>query len=1216
MKFVVPSGEKRDAGIWAGTIAVFCEPLFILFSIRPAHRLARFLMIVMCAPSLAQLQIAQDPKKPEDDKTFQTVRRSAQPIEKLESGTSLGGNLADGQAKMYEVALETNQYIAVVAKPVGIDISVSFLDPHGRRLVQLQSPYGSQGTVLAFCVASETGNYVVLVEPTETEAPRGTYELTLSELRPSREPDMKRFEAERGVADGQRQVQLGTADSKKKAVELYEGALFIWRLVKDAPGEAETLCALAGLYSDRGDNRKALEALGPSIERFRFLGNREGETLALLQEAALYDDLGDGQKAMELANQALSLRQELGKSRDVAEALDQLGRLQQDAAEYPKALEYYNRGLPLAQAVHDRHLEASILTDIGVAYYYMDQDQKALQYYGLALPLVRILKDRLTEAQILSSMGSAYNELGEWNKSLECGTKALDLKRLAGNPESEAVTLGNLGWLYLHLGEKQKAMDSFLESVSIRRRIGDERGLAISLSYLGSAYSESGDWEQALRYNNEALSFARKVKDKLWESIILSNTGLELYHKHNLDAALDLYQQSLPLKKEVNDHDGEASVLDNIGKVYFDFGDYKKARDYFDQALAIARAFKFPRWDALVLHNIALLELKTGSAKEALEDFTQAAILGSELGNKEIEASAVYGKAQAQRDLKQFAEAAESMEEALRIVESLRTSLGSLSGRASYFASVREYYEFYVDLLMQFNDLSPGEGFDRRALAVAERARVRSLLDTLIEARVNLREGISPDLLSREHSLQELLDGKASRQMEILKGKHTQDQAAEVKQQIDELLVEYQQVEAEIRVKSPHYAALTQPHPLALGEIQEAVLDQDSILLEYFLGEQHSYLWAVTKTSAASIRLPGRVVVEAAAMRFYDQVSGRRLSSDAARELSSTLLGGVASELQRRRLLIVSDGALQYIPFAALPDPARRRLKERETPLVVGHEIVMLPSASAVAVLRRGARNRKDARTTLAVLADPVYDTNDPRLFNKGTRDKLEKNQTSDSTQPGIQMLGRDCAVGMPRLTFSRREGRAIASLVPAAERAERYGFAANLGALEDPQVAGARYIHIASHGCLNREHAELSGLALSLVDAQGRPQPGILRLHQVYGLKLASDMVVLSACETALGKDIKGEGLVGLTQGFLYAGASRVTVSLWSVNDLATADLMKLFYSGILLEKLTPPSALRAAQIQMLKQKRWQSPFYWAPFVIQGEWRGETVSSSAAIGE
>jgi CHAT domain-containing protein len=504
--------------------------------------------------------------------------------------------------------------------------------------------------------------------------------------------------------------------------------------------------------------------------------------------------------------------------------------------------------------------------------------------------------------------------------------------------------------------------------------------------------------------------------------------------------------------------------------------------------------------------------------------------------------------------------------------------------RARHFS----YYLDYVDVLM-------AQKQPELAFQVMERSLARTLLEMLAEAKVDIREGVSPPLLERERSLQRKLEEKSNERMEILEANPNQAQLTAINEEIGNLLNQYREVEEEIRSSSPGYAALTQPPRLSAKEIQQQVLDPDSLLLEYAIGEQRSYLWAVTSGSLSTFELPNRQVIESAARTLYDAMASGRSVQGAAAGLSQVLLGPVADQLGQKRLLIVGLDPLPRIPFAALPDPA----KGNRQPLILAHEIVNLPSASTLAVLRLEAGSRAPASKLLAVIADPVYEIDDPRMNSKPVH-----HAPGRYGHRAARRTARDCEIGFQRLPFSRREGMAVSALVPPGQRLEAYGFAAAVKTVEDPALSQYRYVHIASHSCVDKDRPRLSGIVLSLFDSQGKPQDGFLRLHQVYNLKLRADLVVLSACETAMGKEVRGEGLVGLTRGFMYAGASRVLVSLWRVNDRATAELMRLFYHAMLMDHLRPAAALQAAQIALRKQPRWRSPYYWAPFVLQGESR------------
>jgi CHAT domain-containing protein len=273
-------------------------------------------------------------------------------------------------------------------------------------------------------------------------------------------------------------------------------------------------------------------------------------------------------------------------------------------------------------------------------------------------------------------------------------------------------------------------------------------------------------------------------------------------------------------------------------------------------------------------------------------------------------------------------------------------------------------------------------------------------------------------------------------------------------------------------------------------------------------------------------------------------------------------------------------------------------------PLLVEHEIVNLPSASTLAVLRKELNDRKSVPKALAVLADPVFGTNDPRLKSSSPQASGTQPENSNINRRALERSATTANVSFNRLPFSRQEAEQILALVPTTERMQAFDFAANRAIATNPELQNYRIVHLATHGVLNSTQPELSGVVLSLVDEKGTLQNGFLQLRDIFNLNLPAELVVLSACETGLGKEVRGEGLVGLTRGFMYAGTPRVVVSLWSVSDRATSELMVKFYKKMLQDGLKPAAALRAAQIEMWQQKQWQAPYYWAAFTLQGEWR------------
>jgi CHAT domain-containing protein/tetratricopeptide (TPR) repeat protein len=922
-------------------------------------------------------------------------------------------------------------------------------------------------------------------------------------------------------------------------------------------------------------------------------------------------------------------------------------RSQRTAVSMKEAIEKYREALPFFQSSGDRYRQALILNTIGGVHAQSSEFRKALEYFGQALPLWRAVRDQIREASTLNNMGGAHDVLGDLQKALEYYGQARSLFREKGNQHLEANTLNNIGKVYQDLADWQKALDSYNQALPTFRAVGDQRREAIVLHNIGVAYYGLGEQEKALEFYRQALPLQRATGDKAGEADTLSSIGLSQVASGEMQRALEHYNQALLLRRAISDRVGEAFTLDYIGLAQAALGEREKALEYHQQALQVRRAAGDRRGEASALRNLGHVHTLLGQPQKALEHLGQALALFQAIGDDNGTARTRQNLARAERARGNLAEARQHIEAALSLFEQVRANAGGEQLRASYLASRQDAYQFYIALLMQMHRLEPARGHDAVALQTSERARARSLMEMLTEARADIRQGADAALLERERHLLQQLNAKAERLLPLRGRQSAQEQAAALNQEISQLEIEYQQVQAAIRQRSPHYAAITQPEPLSLKQIQEQLFDSETLLLEYSLGEEHSYLWAVTKDALASYELPKQEEINQSARQVYELLTARsrvvkgetppqkraRLAQaeaqlqEAARGLSQMLLGPVAAELGSKRLVVVADGALQYIPFAMLPAPKDEggRMKDEKKhpsslsphPLIVDHEIISLPSASTLAIQRRELAGRQPAPKGVAVLADPVFQITDARL-KKAASQKAEAGTESNKfvaakeTEAAATRIIEHLAeegqakdrLAIPRLPFTRQEAEQILAVAPGSAHLKAMDFQANRATALSPELSQYRYLHFATHGYLDSERPGFSALVLSLVDEQGRPQAGFLRANEVYNLKLPAELVVLSACQTGLGKEVKGEGLVGITRGFMFAGAARVAVSLWSVNDRATAELMAKFYQKMLKEGARPAAALRAAQVEMWKQKQWQSPYYWAAFVLQGEWQ------------
>ena len=816
-------------------------------------------------------------------------------------------------------------------------------------------------------------------------------------------------------------------------------------------------------------------------------------------------------------------------------------------------------------------------------------------------------------------------------QAIEKWKQALPLWQKVGEKKWEALTLTGIGRIYDNLSEKQQTLNYYNQSLPLWRQVDNKAGEALTLNNIGSVYDNLGDKQQALNFYNQSLPLSRQVggkQGKQQEATTLNNIGLVYDSLGDKQQARNFYNQSLPLSRQVGDKKLEAITLNNIGLVYYDLGDKQQARNYFNQSLPLSRQVGDKGGEAITLNNIGRVYEALGDKQQALNYYNQSLPLSRQVGDKSGEATTLYNIAKAERDRGNLQQALTQIKAAIDIIEDLRTKVDSQDLRTSYFASKQDVYKFYIDLLMQLHKKEPLKGYNALALHASESSRARGLIELLTEARADIRKGVDPKLLEEEKGLQLKIEARGKLLQELSNKPQTETAQENFKKELETLLTQRKELETQIRTSSPKYAALQYPQPLKLPQIQQQ-LDKDTLLLEYSLGEERSYLWAVTPNSIDSYELPKRKEIEKAATEFRNDLQyNTPVDSTAigATKLSKIILAPVADKLGKKRLVIVADGGLQKIPFAALndltPQPPSLRGKgelillpsptrggvggEVYQPLIVNHEIVNLPSVTAIASQRQDLKGRKSAPKTLAVLADPVFEANDTRITGKPTSivpnsDFRSQIEQSDLKR-GAKNLNRS---SWGRLNGTRKEANAILNLVPNSQHLQAFDFDANYNWVTNKQLSQYRFLHFATHGFADPINPELSGIVLSLIDKQGKPaDKGYLRLGDIFNLNFAADLVVLSACETGLGKDVNGEGLVGLTRGLMYAGAERVAVSLWQVDDAGTAELMQEFYTQMLKQGKSPTVALRAAQLKLWENSTWKNPYYWSAFTLQGEWR------------
>jgi CHAT domain-containing protein/Tfp pilus assembly protein PilF len=916
-----------------------------------------------------------------------------------------------------------------------------------------------------------------------------------------------------------------------------------------------------------------------------------------------------------------------------------LGFLRGKSPDRRQATEKLLTALEEARGAEDQELQALALTHLGLTEYELRRYAEAENWYLQAIAVWQALGDKQGEGRATNNLGAVFSRQSALHKAKPLYEQALACWRESGDFNGQGRATFNIGTIHQQSGERQQALDWYEAAIGMYQQGGAREPIAGVWNTIGLLYFEMGETQRALDFYARVLSFFRAAVERNPDvnreteiSRVLNDLG-EVYASMGREKeaeALSHFTQALAIREKTGDKYEAAMTLANLGLFHASAGRDGEARDCYERALAYARETRYRSLEAATLGHLGELMAPADPGKS--RDLYRASLaLNRELNRRDAEALTLYRLARLDLHQGYLVDARASIESAISLSEESRATIASQQLRSSFFATKQDYFELYIDVLMRMHGQMPGAGYDRLAIQASERSRTRSLLELLAETQVRLKTKSDPGLSDNAEALRRQIVQQSNHHFTLLRSRSSQPQeVAETEERIRSLTAEYDQAVTKMRAANPDYAALTAPRPLDWAQIQ-AQLDRDSILLQYSLGADRSYLWAVSSDSIERHVLPPRQQVKEAALRLYESLIAhqprpgdrqnpkqrfeRERNADRevwprAAHLASMLLGPVAEKLAGKRLVIVPDGALQIVPFNVLPVPRQVAavlgggLKEMPpVPLIVEHEIVYLPSVSTLSQQRKAPGAAGYTSRQIALFADPVFSAENPRTI-AGERSPV---RASPGRETPARAYHRD-GLSLGWLKYSAQEAANIEALSNRKASLFARRFDASRDAVLHAELKRYPIIHFSTHALFNDQHPALTGIVLSLYDRRGRQREGFLPLHDIYNLELAADLVVLSACQTALGREIRGEGMIGLTRGFFHSGARRVVSSLWMVDDSTTCDLMTRFYAAMWRQGKTPAAALREAQIglwrQLSNQPEKQSPYFWGGFILQGDWR------------
>jgi CHAT domain-containing protein/Tfp pilus assembly protein PilF len=920
-----------------------------------------------------------------------------------------------------------------------------------------------------------------------------------------------------------------------------------------------------------GNEDQALVLVEKAIDQWSRLSDPKGEARAYYLLGKIYRALDEYKQALTQLTYALSLQERDPDSADIVLTLLEIGTNNKLLESFEEALRHYQRALELASSQQDRCYSRCLMTmalnNLALLYKTTDDLEEAQEYYEQALVQARDCGDPRHLVIVLSNLGALTRDLGDPERAFEHYREALQAaNKLEDASGRRASLLNNIGVAYRRRGELQKALETYTQAFEAAQAqaVGKRIVETIAATNLGHLYSILGEEERAGELFDHAQRLWVGISPE-WEAWVLRKIGWFHESNNRYREALAAYESALEKDPRLQ---SQGNLLQGMGRTRLRLGEAEKALDLLRRALRLQIESRNLAGEQSTHNDLGDTYIALEQLSEADEALQNALRLAQQLADP-------YREMYTRSSLANLARAQDDLDEALyqrmlvlEAIESLRMEVAEPEYRASFLSRQQDEFVEAVDLLMELHRAAPADGHDRAAFAVAERARARSLVELLTEVSVDAQAGVDPQLLAELQSAGGTLIELQSDLTRLLAAEdQDQMQIAVLSSRIDQARKRLEEAESELRKQNPRYAEIRYPDPIDQKQVRQ-LLDEETALLEYVLGARRSYLYVLTRERLTVEELPPAGELHSAIQGVRAAISrpGRRnlgrLNLHSHRLYKMLIEPAETRIADIKRLIIAPDQELFYLPFETLV--INQPTSGRPTYLIDRWSASYAPSGSVLnSLAQRSGRQQREGSPLLVALADPPVP-------------------------------------GRPPLPSSRQEISRIAELLPADHVSLRVGAAASeLFVKQSDKIAGARFVHLACHGLLDEKSPANSALQLA-ADRTGQ-EDGLLQVHEIFSLRLSADMVVLSACESGLGKHVRGEGLVGLSQAFLFAGAHSVVVSLWPVADYSTEGLMVEFYTK-LLQGSSRSEALRLAKLALLDDEDTSHPFYWAPFILIGE--------------
>jgi CHAT domain-containing protein/Tfp pilus assembly protein PilF len=959
------------------------------------------------------------------------------------------------------------------------------------------------------------------------------------------------------------------------AMEFRHIATLIAQTFRDVYGESSLVLAVS--YPDKWSQNDLIKKLRADslVSTAILIRNKKSEheqAIAYYQEAlALYEDIGD--------------------ERGMAEVYGALGFIQfyrkyWYGEDPQRILDFYTTALELRERVDDQELIGKSLNDIGLVYYnFLNDYPKAVPYLENAIEIRKEIGDMKGLGSTLMYLGISYENNGQTDDALRTYLLAFETNKTVGDINRMGEARYMSGIIFKNRGKYQEALNHLEQALKLREELGDPVKTGNVLNVIGIVYWRLGDYDQAIIYYTRVADIMKAQGNESGLANAYNNLGIILNEHTRYKASTEYLERALALFEKTENQEGIRTVYGNLGNTHHDMGAFDEAERYQHKALQLSRELNSPEEEVHNLINLSNAQNALGKLDSARFHCELALEKARRLNSLPLIWVATINLGDNFEKRGDYDQAITYYDQALSIIEDIRHSISGDEYRAYYMAQERFAFEGVIHMLARLHEEVPDIGYDRMAFKYAERSKARSFLDLISESLTEVQAAPDPEWLRKYQECFDQLVSKRNIRAEIAADVNPDKAALEkLHDEMEQIEKELEILKREARQVNPEYDELRNPQAASIQELQASISDPKMVVLEYYLGDSSSCLWLVTRDVSQMVMLPSRdVFIEPIeTIRFsltQPDESNQKFFEQSSRKLYELLIQPIESHLERgSSLVIIPDGELFYLPFEVLltrlPKPSGTF---SDYPYIIReHPISYGPSATVWLNIETDKTETIGTESRLLAFGDPVFES-----------------ETGMGSQPGNPFK---------RLEYSAGEVENIGAFFPAGHADILTRENASESRVKSAPLPSYDYIHFATHGVINELQPDFSYLALS--HETGSQEDGMLHAAEIFNLELDAELVSLSACQTGLGKMVKGEGLIGLTRAFIYAGTPSVLVSLWSVADRSTAELMIEFYKNLIGNGMDKSQSLRESKLYLMDQTEFSHPFYWAPFVIVGDWQ------------